>query len=129
MTSGVREPARKADAETVQRRTVTTLITSQVVGGLGVSGGIAVGALLATEVLSSEDLAGFAQSAQVLGAALLALPAARLSVAFGRRVGLGFAYSLGVIGGVLAVVAGQIESFPLLLVGTALFGGGTTAGL
>ncbi|HET6754888.1 MAG TPA: MFS transporter [Jiangellaceae bacterium] len=129
MTSGVREPARKADAETVQRRTVTTLITSQVVGGLGVSGGIAVGALLATEVLSSEDLAGFAQSAQVLGAALLALPAARLSVAFGRRVGLGFAYSLGVIGGVLAVVAGQIESFPLLLVGTALFGGGTAAGL
>ena len=129
MTSGVREPARKADAETVQRRTVTTLITSQVVGGLGVSGGIAVGALLATEVLSSEDLAGFAQSAQVLGAALLALPAARLSVAFGRRVGLGFAYSLGVIGGVLAVVAGQIESFPLLLFGTALFGGGTAAGL
>jgi MFS family permease len=129
MTSGVREPARKADAETVQRRTVTTLITSQVVGGLGVSGGIAVGALLATEVLSSEDLAGFAQSAQVLGAALLALPAARLSVAFGRRVGLGFAYSLGVIGGVLAVIAGQIESFPLLLVGTALFGGGTAAGL
>ena len=91
MTSGVREPARKADAETVQRRTVTTLVTSQVVGGLGVSGGIAVGALLATEVLSSEDLAGFAQSAQVLGAALLALPAARLSVAYGRRVGLGFA--------------------------------------
>jgi MFS family permease len=129
MTSGVREPARKADAETVQRRTVTTLVTSQVVGGLGVSGGIAVGALLATEVLSSEDLAGFAQSAQVLGAALLALPAARLSVAFGRRVGLGFAYSLGVIGGVLAVIAGQIESFPLLLVGTALFGGGTAAGL
>jgi MFS family permease len=118
-----------AEVEIVQRRTVTTLVTSQIVGGLGISGGIAVGALLATEVLGSEDLAGFAQSAQVLGAALLALPAARLSVALGRRVGLGFAYALGAIGGVLAVVAGQVDSFPLLLIGTALFGGGTTAGL
>src|SRR5215207_9703643 len=72
------------DIEVVQRRTVRTLVTSQVVGGLGVSGGVAVGALLATAVLGSEDLAGFAQSAQVLGAALLALPAARLSVARGR---------------------------------------------
>jgi MFS family permease len=118
-----------AEVEVVQRRTVATLFTSQIVGGLGVSGGVAVGALLATEVLGSEDLAGFAQSAQVLGAALLALPAARLTVAFGRRVGLVFAYGLGAIGGVLALVAGQVDSFPLLLIGTALFGGGTTAGL
>jgi MFS family permease len=118
-----------AEVELVQQRTVATLLMSQIVGGLGVSGGIAVGALLATEILGSEDLAGFAQSAQVLGAALLALPAARLTVALGRRVGLGFAYSLGAIGGVLAVVAGRVDSFPLLLVGTALFGGGTTAGL
>ncbi|HEX2361460.1 MAG TPA: MFS transporter [Jiangellaceae bacterium] len=117
------------DRDVVQRRTVRTLFTSQVVGGLGVSGGIAVGALLAAGVLGSEDLAGFAQTAQVLGAALLALPAARLSVARGRRVGLGFAYALSVLGATLAVMAGQVGSFPLLLLGTALFGGGTTAGL
>jgi MFS family permease len=113
----------------IQRRTVRTLVTSQVVGGLGVSGGVAVGALLATAVLGSEDLAGFAQSAQVLGAAMLALPAARLSVARGRRVGLVFAYALGALGAALAIAAGQVGSFPLLLLGTALFGGGTTAGL
>jgi MFS family permease len=118
-----------ADVETVQRRTVRTLVTSNVVGGLGVSGGVAVGALLATAVHGNEDLAGFAQSAQVLGAALLALPAARLSVARGRRTGLGFAYGLGTLGATLAVMAGQVGSLPLLLLGTALFGGGTTAGL
>ena len=100
-----------------------------VIGGLGVSGGVAVGALLATAVHGSEDFAGFAQSAQVLGAALLALPAARLSVARGRRVGLGFAYGLGTLGAALAVLSGQVGSLPLLLLGTALFGGGTTAGL
>jgi MFS family permease len=115
--------------DVVQRRTVRTLVTSQIVGGLGVSGGVAVGALLATVVLGSEDLAGFAQSAQVLGAALLALPAARLSVARGRRAGLGLGYGMGLLGAALAVTAGQVGSFPLLLLGTALFGGGTTAGL
>jgi MFS family permease len=117
------------DIGVVQRRTVRTLVTSQVVGGLGVSGGVAVGALLATAILGSEDLAGLAQSAQVLGAALLALPAARLSVARGRRAGLGFGYGMGLLGAALAVAAGQVGSFPLLLLGTALFGGGTTAGL
>jgi MFS family permease len=117
------------DVEIVQRRTVRTLVASNVVGGLGVSGGVAVGALLATAVHGSEDLAGFAQSAQVMGAALLALPAARLSVALGRRTGLGFAYGLGTLGAAVAVMAGQVGSLPLLLLGTALFGGGTTAGL
>jgi MFS family permease len=118
-----------ADVDIVQRRTVRTLVAGNVVGGLGVSGGVAVGALLATAVHGSEEFAGLAQSAQVLGAALLALPAARLSVARGRRAGLGFAYGLGAFGAVLAVVAGQVESLPLLLLGTALFGGATTASL
>jgi MFS family permease len=115
--------------ETVQRRTVRTLVASQVAGGLGVSSGGAVGALLASDVLGREDLAGLVQSSQVLGAALLALPAARLALAAGRRAGLGVGYGVAAVGGLLAVLAAQVQSFPLLLLGTALFGGGTTAGL
>jgi MFS family permease len=69
------------------------------------------------------------QSSQVLGAALLALPAARLALAAGRRAGLGVGYGVAAVGGLLAVLAAQVQSFPLLLLGTALFGGGTTAGL
>lgn len=57
-------------------------------------------------------------------AALLALPAARLSVARGQRAGLGFGYAQGTLGAVLAVTAGQVGSFPQLLLGIALFGGG-----
>jgi len=115
--------------ETVQRRTVRTLVASQVAGGLGVSSAGAVGALLASNVLGREDLAGLVQSSQVLGAALLALPAARLSLAAGRRAGLAVGYGVAAVGGLLAVLAAQVQSFPLLLLGTALFGGGTTAGL
>ena len=115
--------------ETIQRRTVRTLVASQVAGGLGVSSGGSVGALLASDVLGREDLAGLVQSSQVLGAALLALPAARLALAAGRRAGLGVGYGIAAVGGLLAVLAAQVQSFPLLLLGTALFGGGTTAGL
>src|SRR5918994_1587111 len=115
--------------EVVQRRTTRALVTSQVAGGLGVASGGSVGALMAADVMGREDLAGLVQSSQVLGAALLALPAARLALSSGRRSGLSLGYGLAAFGCVLAVVAAQIPSFPLLLVGTALFGGGTTAGL
>ncbi len=124
------DSATRADTvETVQRRTVRTLVASQVAGGLGVSSAGAVGALLASDVLGREDLAGLVQSSQVLGAALLALPAARLALAAGRRAGLAVGYGVAAIGGLLAVLAAQVQSFSLLLLGTALFGGGTTAGL
>jgi MFS family permease len=115
--------------EVVQRRTTRTLVTSQVAGGLGVASGGSVGALMAADVMGREDLAGLVQSSQVLGAALLALPAARLALSSGRRSGLSLGYGLAAFGCVLAVIAAQVQSFPLLLVGTALFGGGTTAGL
>jgi MFS family permease len=118
-----------ADVALVQRRTTRTLVASQVAGGLGVASGGSVGALLAADVMGREDLAGLVQSSQVLGAALLALPTARLAIAAGRRSGLSVGYGLAALGCVLAVVSAQVQSFPLLLIGTALFGGGSTAGL
>jgi MFS family permease len=117
------------DVDLVQRRTVRVLVGAQVTGGLGVSSGVAVGALLASSVLGRPDLAGLVQSAQVLGAALLAIPAAGLAVRFGRRAGLGMAFTVAAAGGLVAVAAAQLRFFPLLLIGMALFGGGTTAGL
>ena len=112
-----------------QHRVLAVLVTSQILGGLGVSSGIAVGALMAARVLGREDLAGLVQSCQVLGAALLALPSARLAVSYGRRAGLGAPYGLAVLGAVLCVAAAETGLFVLLLLGSALFGGGSTAGL
>ncbi|SDS72084.1 Predicted arabinose efflux permease, MFS family [Jiangella sp. DSM 45060] len=115
--------------QAVQRQTVRTLVASQVAGGLGVSAAIAVGAVVVTDVFGRDDLSGLVQSAQVLGAALLAMPAASLAMTYGRRVGLGVTYVLGAVGALIAVVATELELFPLLLLGTALLGGGTAAGL
>jgi MFS family permease len=65
----------------------------------------------------------------VLGSALLALPAAGLAVKFGRRAGLSLALTLAAVGGLLAIAGAQTKFFPFLMLGMALYGGGTTAGL
>lgn len=96
-------------------------------GGVGVTSGIAVSSLIAEQILGSPDLAGLANTAQVLGSALLAVPAARLMAARGRRVGLVTAYLIGIVGAGLATIAAVVSSFPLLLVGSTLFGASTTA--
>lgn len=96
-------------------------------GGVGVASGIAVGSILAEEILGSASLAGLANTAQVLGAALIAVPMARAMAAYGRRAGLMFGYLVGSAGALTVVLASLIGSFPLLLVGTALFGAATTS--
>ena len=117
------------NVELIQRRTVSTLVGTQVMAGLGVSSGVAVAVLLASNVLGRPDLAGFVQSAQVLGSALLALPAAALAVRFGRRAGLSLALALAAAGGLIAIAGAQLRFVPFLMLGMALYGGGTTAGL
>ena len=111
----------------VQRRTIGTLVGSQVLGGVGVASGVAVGSLLAEDVSGSADLAGLGGTFQVLGGALIAVPTARLMARRGRRPGLGLGYLLGIAGAVLLITAGVVRSFPLLLLGSVLFGGATTS--
>jgi MFS family permease len=52
---------------------------------------------------------------------------ARLMARSGRRPGLLLGYGLGIGGAVLLTLSGVWRSFPLLLVGSALFGGATTS--
>lgn len=123
----VTDALRTPDRATLQRRTVTTLVGSQVLGGVGLSAGIAVGALLAEEVSGSARFAGLGGTFQVLGSALVAIPMARVMAARGRRPGLALGYALAAAGAVGLITAGIIGSFPLLLVASLAFGGATTA--
>ncbi|HET8600051.1 MAG TPA: MFS transporter [Segeticoccus sp.] len=125
---GGRAPHGNRDSPaTIQRRTVSSLVGSQMLGGIGVASGIAVGSLLAEQIVGTADLAGLANTTQVLGAALITVPMARLMAARGRRVGLVAGYACGTVGAALAIWAGVVSSFALLLVGTALFGAATTS--
>jgi MFS family permease len=112
----------------LQRRTVSLLDVTQVLGGVGVAVGIAVGALLAAD-MGGPGVSGLATSASVVGGALLVVPATRLMRHGGRRPGLVFAYVCGAIGAVVVVAGAASEQLALVLAGMALFGGGTTANL
>jgi MFS family permease len=111
----------------VQRRTVRTLISSQAVGALGITIGIATASPLARDLSGSEELAGLAQTTQVLGAAVGSWALARLMGNRGRRVGLVTGYLVGASGAALAVVAGVVGSMPLLLLGACLLGATSSA--
>ena len=78
------------DPALVQRRTLRLLFATQMVGGMGVAVGISVGALLAAAVAGTA-FSGLGQSAAVVGAALIAVPATRIIRSRGRRPGLAFA--------------------------------------
>ncbi|MGW7273420.1 MFS transporter [Streptomyces sp. NPDC054864] len=113
----------------LRRRTTAVLVSSQILGGLGVPIGIALAPMLATEVSGTEALSGLAPTASVAGTALLSLPLAALMTSRGRRPGLVLAYLIGALGAGLVVLAAVIESFPLLLLGMAGFGAGSSANL
>ena len=125
VAGGMRWPDHRV--QQVQRRTLTTLVAAQGLGGLGITIGIAVAALLAEQILGSPDLAGLAQTMQVLGAAIASFLLAHLMGRRGRRVGLLAGYLLGTTGAALCVVAGVVDSFPVLLVGATLVGSTTAA--
>ncbi len=127
MSATVETPG--TDREQARRRAVPVLVASQMLGGVGVASGIAVGGLLAEQVSGSTALSGLAQTATVLGAAGLALPLARLASARGRRPALATGYALGLAGAGFAVLATVVDSFLLLTFGLLLFGGATASGL
>ncbi|MFE7705300.1 MFS transporter [Streptomyces sp. NPDC057486] len=122
-------PVTAAELPALRRRTSAVLIVSQILGGLGVPIGIALAPVLATQVSGSEALSGLAPTASVTGTALLSLPLAALMTSRGRRPGLVLAYLIGALGAGMVVVAAVVGSFPLLLLGMAGFGAGSSANL
>ena len=112
----------------LQRRTLRLLFASQMTGSVGVSVGMSVGALLAADMVSV-GVSGLAQSAAVMGAALLAIPATRIVHRAGRGASLSTMYAVAAVGAALTVIAATSRSPALLFLGFFIFGGGATAGL
>ncbi|TYL55726.1 MFS transporter [Nocardioides sp. BGMRC 2183] len=117
----------EAGLDHVQRRTVRVLVLTQAVGAVGITIGIATASLLARDLSGSEALSGLAQTAQVLGAAVISFLLAGLMHRRGRRVGLTTGYLLGASGSGLAVLAGAVGSMVLLILGAVLLGAATSA--
>lgn len=112
----------------VQRRIVGVLVAGQVLAGLGQGATLAIGAVIAAEI-AGPALSGAAATASTLGAAIAAIPLARLAQNLGRRPALATGAFAAALGSILTVVATGLVFFPLLLVGFALLGVGTAVGL
>ncbi len=117
------------DLEQVQRRTVRTLLASQMAGGIGLVSGYSVTALLADDITGSKTLAGLAAASLSIGAAIASFPLARLMARSGRRPGLLMGYVLASIGGFFAVLAAITRQFAFLPVGVALIGIGNATNM
>ena len=120
MTTEAVDPLRTV-SPTGERRRIGVLVAGNLLGGVGVASGIAVGALLVAE-LGATSLAGLGQALSVLGAAVAAIPLAGLAARRGRRTALATGYAVALLGAALVVTAASARSLLLLLVGLAFFG-------
>lgn len=102
-------------------RSIGVLIVSNLLGGIGVASGFAVGGLLAQN-LGGTSMAGLAQAASTLGAAIAAVPLANVAARRGRRVSLSRGYALATVGALLIVTAAVTSQIVVMLLGMSLFG-------
>jgi len=113
----------------VQKRIVTVLSATQVIGSLGVGAGLTIGALLVEHITGSAGWAGLAVVVQVIGAATFTVPLAKLAARAGRRPALTTGWCLGCLGAFICIQAAVADSLPLVLLGLALFGVATATSL
>lgn len=113
----------------VQRRTVRVLAAGQVLGGISFGATVSLGALLAADLSGAEELSGLATASVTLGAALCAIPLARLAARRGRRTALTLGNAFALVGIAVVLAAASLRLFPLLLVGVVLIGAGNAGNL
>lgn len=113
----------------LQRRNQSVLVIGQLLSGVGVASGVAVGGILAGQLAGTTAASGFVQTAAALGAGLVAVPLANLAVRAGRRWALSTGFALGAVGAALVLLAAALGQFWLMVAGMMFFGSATAAGL
>ncbi|TFD73924.1 MFS transporter [Cryobacterium gelidum] len=113
----------------LQKRVVRVLITGQILGGIGMGATLSLGALLAAALSGSSAWSGMAATMSTLGAAIVAVPLARLAQANGRRVSLAAGSFVAGTGAVLAITSVSADNFALLLLALMLLGVGSATNL
>jgi MFS family permease len=105
------------------------LVVAQLLCGVGIASGVAVGGVLAEHLSGVMGAAGFAQTASIVGAGVMALPLARLATRFGRRWSLTIGFGTATAGAALILVAVASTQFWLYMIAMLLFGAGTATNL
>jgi MFS family permease len=111
----------------VQRRTLSLLLVSQVLGSVAVTVTFTVSGILAAELSGSTSAAGMTQATLTLGTAGASYLLATWMNRKGRRGGMAGGYLIGAFGAGMCVVAATTSSFPLLMAGMAALGASTAS--
>ncbi|MCY9375612.1 MFS transporter [Bacillus sp. T17B1] len=111
------------------KKTLKILIFSQIFGGAGLGAGITVGALLAQDMIGSENVAGIPTALFTLGSAVAALLIGASSQRFGRRAGLAGGFLIGGLGAIGVIIAALINSVALLFISLLIYGAGMASNL
>jgi MFS family permease len=90
---------------------------------------LSLGSLLAAQLSGSPAWSGMAATMSTLGAAVAAVPLARLAGARGRRISLSTGALIAGTGAVIAITSASVSVFPLLLLGLMLLGAGSAVNL
>lgn len=97
-------------------------MASSAVGHAGFIAAAAIIGLLAAEITGRDLLAGIPAAAATLGTAAAATPLALRARRLGRRRALTLGYLVAIGGTAIAIVAGQLQLFWLLVAAMAVFG-------
>ncbi len=110
------------------KRTLVTVVLSQIFGGAALAAGITVGALLARDLLGTDAYAGVPTALFTFGSAAAFL-IGLMSQRVGRRFGLATGFLTGALGAVGVIIAATLESVPLLFISLLIYGAGTATNL
>ncbi|MDE8670256.1 MFS transporter [Pseudarthrobacter sp. H3Y2-7] len=112
-----------------QRKVLSVLVGGQILGGIGMGATLSLGSLLAAQLSGSPAWSGMAATMSTLGAAVAAVPLARLAGARGRRISLSTGALIAGTGAAIAITSAWVSVFPLLLLGLMLLGAGSAVNL
>lgn len=111
----------------VARRLIVVLFAGHSLALVGSVATATVDSITSVHVSGRPELSTVPTTLYLLAAALAAYPAGRVMERYGRRVGLVSGYSLASLGGLASGGGIILRTFPLLLLGAALFGLGRAA--
>jgi len=109
-------------SERTIRRVTGTLFVAQCLASAALIAGVTVNPILSVQLGGHEALAGLPGTLTLLGAALAAYPAGRLSDRFGRRGALTGGFVLGMLGMGMAALAAVVRAYAPFLLGMFIVG-------
>jgi MFS family permease len=118
------------DLIAIQKKTLRTLVSGQVIAAASLASAVTVGAYVIQNILGADTAwSGIASATVTIGTAFMAQILSLVMMRKGRRVGLQSGYLAAFVGGVIAGVGAEKSHLVIFLVGLFLFGNGQASNL